>query len=160
MPKATIRANWEFLQFAEVKRCHVPFIKHYQNLTSINSPYFILPEVSYSLKCSKIFHKPKFCLSFSFSSSKLHVRSIKDILIWMWGFHILCGYEEKYLLGYKVVYLVESQQKFRWNTSPPSSGSKNKIRRNQHETDTTACNLPPSSGSENMLEIRLMLSSY
>jgi hypothetical protein len=34
--------------------------------------------------------------------------------------------EECYLLGYNAVYSVESQPMFRRNTSPPSSGSKNK----------------------------------
>jgi hypothetical protein len=40
---------------------------------------------------------------------------------------ILCaysdGYEEFYLLGYNVVYSVESQPTFRWNMSPLYSGS-------------------------------------
>jgi hypothetical protein len=35
------------------------------------------------------------------------------------------GYGEYYLLGYNAVYYAESQSKFRANTLPPSSGSKN-----------------------------------
>jgi hypothetical protein len=36
------------------------------------------------------------------------------------------GYEEYYLLGYNAVYSIESEQTFRGNKSPQSSGSKNK----------------------------------
>jgi hypothetical protein len=45
----------------------------------------------------------------------------------IWGSHS-GGYEEYCLLGYNAMYSVESQLTFRRNISPPSSGSKNKLR--------------------------------
>jgi hypothetical protein len=46
----------------------------------------------------------------------------------IWGSHN-CGYEDFCLLGYNAVHFVESKLTFQKNMSPPSSGSKNKPRK-------------------------------